>query len=34
VTPCSASASTNGSVTLVSARVEVIGTAPGMFATQ
>ena len=32
--PSSAIASTYGSVTFVSAFVEVIGTAPGMFATQ
>ena len=32
--PWSAIASTYGSVTFVSAFVEVIGTAPGMFATQ
>src|SRR5262249_18960184 len=32
--PCSASCSTYGSVTFVRARVDVIGTAPGMFATQ
>ena len=32
--PWSASASTYGSVALVSAKVEVTGTAPGMFATQ
>src|SRR5262249_11663488 len=33
-TPCSASAITYGSVAFVSAKVEVIGTAPGMFVTQ
>ena len=33
-TPRSASASTYGSVALVSAKVEVTGTAPGMLATQ
>ena len=32
--PWSAISSTYGSVTFVSALVEVIGTAPGMFATQ
>ena len=32
--PCSAIASTYGSVAFVSASVEVIGTPPGMFATQ
>ena len=34
IAPRSASCSTYGSVTFVSARVDVIGTAPGMFATQ